>query len=178
MRLLTVSLLVVLFTGCGSPDATEGARDGLATVRSSPTAAPSSDATFRVALTGAIEADYAGDGAVAGARYGRYHVALVGGGGADAPPRMVISFAHEGTERPAAGTYAVGSGSPFSGSLEIYSTPQREFSIGSGELEITGVDGDELTGRFTFTAQELAEEYGAQPVEVQAVGSFRTRAAN
>lgn len=79
---------------------------------------------------------------------------------------------------PAPGTYSLGGREGFSGSVEIYSTPQRDFLISGGELTISEARGDVLTGRFTLTAREQTEEYTATPPEIRVEGTFLTRPAS
>ncbi|HEX7706628.1 MAG TPA: hypothetical protein VF701_09240 [Thermoanaerobaculia bacterium] len=74
---------------------------------------------------------------------------------------------------PLAGSAADG----FRGTIEIYSDPQREFDISSGELVILSSRDDVVEGRFSLTATERHEEYGAPLSEVRAEGTFRTKPA-
>ncbi|MBA4155888.1 MAG: hypothetical protein H0X65_00220 [Gemmatimonadetes bacterium] len=133
--------------------------------------------SFHATVSGAIDRTLEGNGALAGSKYGRYHINMASRERQGGQPVVVIAFGRTDTNTPALGTYALGSGDGFRGTVEVYGDPQREFQITSGELEITGADGDVLTGRFFFSASERTEEYSSQPAEIRAEGTFRTRPA-
>jgi hypothetical protein len=154
--------------GAGAPDASPADRP--------PAVA---GASFKATLSGAAEQKLDGTGALAGAKYGRYHIHMASDGGrAGGPPVVVIAFGRTDTSTPAPGTYALGAREGFDGTVEIDGTPERDFVISGGELVITKASGDVLTGRFTLTASELTEEYTATPPEIRVEGSFQTRPAN
>jgi hypothetical protein len=92
-----------------------------------------------------------------------------------APAVRLISFARTDTNTPVPGTYALGGREGFRGTVEVYGSPQRDFDITAGDLVLTGVEGDALSGTFSLTAAERAEVFGSPAVEVRVAGSFRTR---
>ncbi len=171
---LRATLAVTALLALGCADTAESRMAAGHAVPEATKSVTAEDPAFHVTMKGAVEAELAGEDAVAGARYGRYHIALVGGGNPGDTPRTVISFARSGVERPAVGTYRLDRGGEMTGSLEIYGQSPREFTITGGELEITAGDGDQLTGRFSFTAREVVEEYGASAAELRGEGAFRT----
>lgn len=140
-----------------------------------PAATAVSDAAFRVVLEGAVDRVVEGTNPVSGARHGRYHIHMALPEREQGQPAMAIDFGRRDPATPTPGTYALGIDNGFRGSLEVYGDPQRDFSVSSGELVITGAEGDVLTGRFSFSARELTEEYSSQPEEIRGEGTFRTR---
>lgn len=174
--------LAVVVTGtlaCGgdrSPDAlpvaTASAAEGQAGEQ------PATGASFRASVSGAAEQTLEGTGSVAGAKYNRYHINMASRSVKDGPPIVVIAFGRTDTTAPAPGTYSLGGREGFGGSVEIYSTPQRDFLISGGELTISEARGDVLTGRFTLTAREQTEEYTTTPPEIRVEGTFLTRPAS
>jgi hypothetical protein len=87
----------------------------------------------------------------------------------------VISFARPGNEPPAAGSYALGSlgigDGGFSGSLEVYGSPQQEFDITSGKLELTTPSPDVIAGSFSFEAKGSTDTTGT----LTGTGTFSAR---
>lgn len=178
--LLALCAASVACGGAGDESA-DGPGDGYAVDAVDRTAAASSPASsFQATMSGAIERTLEGD-ALAGAKYNRYHINIASRaqqGAEGAQPVVVIAFGRTDTRAPAPGTYALGGRDGFRGTVEQYGSPQREFDITSGELVITGAQGDVLTGSFTFTAVERAEEFGSPTAEVGVEGTFRTRPAD
>jgi hypothetical protein len=175
--ILQTTAICAFLAGCGDSDA---ALSGDRAAAAAPVNAAAAQATssFQATVNGAVDRTLQG-GALSGARYGRYHINMASKGG-EGEPIVVIAFGRTDTGTPAPGRYTLGSrGAAFpDGNLEIYSDPQREFDITAGELEITGAADDGLTGRFSFTARERAEEYGTASGEISVEGTFRTQPAN
>jgi len=173
-RLATAALCASL-VACGG--ATE---DGEATSRAanpagtSPATPAAAAPAFRAVIEGALDRVVEGSDAVSGARYGRYHINLLSPR-TESQPAAIIAFGRPDESTPGAGTYALGDGGAFGGSVELYSDPQREFAVDSGEIVITGAQGDQLTGTFVLTARELVEEYTSTPPTIRVEGTFKTR---
>ncbi|MGY1528873.1 hypothetical protein [Luteimonas sp. A649] len=131
----------------------------------------SAGASFQAAVSGDLEMTVAGEGAIAGTRYGRYHLSFSGQPGGDAGA-VIISLARGDTASPGPGTYTLGEGGDFDGNIEVHPGP-ADYAIDDGELVITAASGDALAGRYMFSAQERG---GAAAITVE--GSFQTRAAD
>jgi len=179
-RSLWIMCCCVALSGCGAetpndpaPQAKPPAVGAAATGNQSPGA----ETFFQATIRGAAELDLAGTKPVAGAKFGRYHINMASPPGSGTGP-VVIAFARQDESFPASGTYQLGSRDGFTGSVEIYGDPLREFTISSGELVITAAQGDVLIGHFNLTAQESLEEYEPEPVEIQVDGKFKAVSAN
>lgn len=174
-----VALAVVLLAaGCGaeSGEIVEETAAPTATVsETSPAIDGGAASLFSATMSGAIDGSVKGDGGIAGAKFGRYHVNLSSRPEGD-EPRVVIAFARKNTEPPATGTFPLGGrgDDDFGGTVEIYGDPERTFVIKSGELTINHATSDVLHGEFTLTAVEMPEEYTPTPAELQVQGTFES----
>ena len=174
-RALAAAGICGLLVACGAApadDAAAGSPDGTApaaTVAAAP--GPAAGPGFQATVTGDHALTLEGVNAMAGARYGRYHLSFSGQPGGGSGP-VVISLARGDTASPAPGTYALGDEGEFDGNIEIHPGPV-DYAIEDGELVVSAASGDELTGRYAFSARERA---GTASVTVE--GSFRTRAAD
>jgi hypothetical protein len=160
-------------TAGGDADAADITMDAAAPTVVGSQAVPS----FQAEMSGAIRRSLAGS-AIAGSRYGRYHINMSSRApeGAQEPhPVVVLAFGRTDASVPAPGTYALGGREGFSGTVEVYGSPQREFDITGGSLVITTVEGDVVSGSFSVTAVERAEEFDSPTAEVRVEGTFRTR---
>jgi hypothetical protein len=160
-------------TAGGDADAANVTMDAAA-----PTAVESQSVpSFQAEMSGAIHRSLSG-GAISGSRYGRYHINMSSRaqeGTQEPQPVVVVAFGRTDTRVPAPGTYALGGREGFSGTVEVYGSPQREFDITGGNLVITSVEGDVVGGSFSVTAVERAEEFDSPTAEVRVEGTFRTR---
>jgi hypothetical protein len=173
-NILMMIAICSCLTACGGGD--EATAPPVAGAESAALSPPdrSSNAAFTATVSGAVDRAVEGSSAVSGAKYSRYHINMASQRQADGPPMVVIAFGRTDTGSPAAGRYFLGASDGFSGSLEIYGEPQREFQITGGELVIADARGDVLSGSFSFTAREAGEEYGEwEDVEVE--GSFSSQ---
>jgi hypothetical protein len=138
--------------------------------------APGGEAEFEATVSGAIERELQGTSALAGAKYGRYHINLASRREGSEQP-VVIALGRNDTTMPAAGTYPLDGSDPagFSGTVELHGDSERNFEITSGELTITSATADSLRGSFTFDARERVEEYGAPQPEIRVTGLFRSK---
>lgn len=174
--ILQTAAICALLAGCGDSDAAVSGGNAAAAPPVNAAAAQSTS-WFQATVNGAVDRTLEGR-AVSGALYGRYYINMASDR-EEGEPTVVIAFGRTDTGTPAPGTYTLGGSTasfPF-GHLEIYADPQREFHITAGELEITGAAGDALTGRFSFTARETVEEYGAPSAEMRVEGTFRSQPA-
>jgi hypothetical protein len=175
-----MAVAMLFLSGCGGPsEAPDRVTTAGKNESQSVAAASSPSSSFEATIRGAVERDLSGDYVPAGSRYNRYHINMVSkepeGGGRG----VVIAFGRDDTSLPGAGTYTLTSfgGDGFSGSVEIYGEPQRDFEITSGELVITDARDDVIMGRFDLTARETPEEYGDPVEEIRVIGTFRSRPA-
>jgi hypothetical protein len=178
---LQTAALCAVLVGCGDGGAAPpGGTTADAERAGSPSrvAAAARSSSFRAAMSGDVELSLEG-GAVAGARYDRYHINLASDANAG-QPIVVIAFGRDDTSTPAPGRFALGgSEADFpDGHVEIYGDPQREFTITTGELKIISAAGDVLTGEFSLTAREPPEDYGGPSAEIRVEGTFRTQPAD
>lgn len=161
-----------LLSACGAAPgdgaASAPASEAAATTRESP---GGTAASFEVTVTGDVEMTVAGEGALAGARYGRYHLSFSGQPVGDAGP-VIISLARGDTASPGPGAYTLGEDGDFDGNIEVHPGP-ADYAIEDGELVITSAAGDTLAGRYVFSARERG---GVAVIGVE--GSFQTRAAD
>lgn len=173
---LLVAALAGLLTACGAGPGehavTEGPR-GTPEMDHAPTApaAAAADASFRAVVTGDLDLVVEGESALAGARFGRYHFSFSGRSKGDGGI-VIISFARTDTASPQAGRYRLGEGGDFDGNVEIHPGP-ADYAIEEGELVITDGSGDQLAGRYVFSAVERA---GSATIAVE--GEFQTRAVD
>jgi hypothetical protein len=128
--------------------------------------------TFSATISGDIDMKLQGQDVVAGTKYKRYHINMISKDPEGTQPGVVIAFGRTDTLTPGPGTYTLAAKDGFSGSVEIYSKPQRDLQITSGELVITEAKGNVLTGTFTLSAKETPEEYGDPIGLVKVEGSF------
>jgi hypothetical protein len=137
--------------------------------------APDGEAGFEATMSGAIERELQGTSALAGVKYGRYHINLASRREGSRQP-VVIALGRNDTTVPAAGTYSLDGSDPagFSGTVELYGDPERNFEITSGELTITAAGADSLSGSYSFDARERVEEYGSPQPEIRVTGVFRS----
>jgi hypothetical protein len=180
-KMLLVGLITCL-AACGGED--EGAdgvqalasgEDTLAVAMRGAQPGSATSSSFQATTRGAIDLSVDGHDAVSGAKYDRFHINMASTRHQDGPPVVVIAFGRPGGAPASPGTYALGIPNAFRGSVEVYGDVQREFDITSGELEITGSRDGGLTGRFTFTAREVTEDYTSTAAQVEVDGTFRTR---
>jgi hypothetical protein len=160
-------------TAGGDADTANGTVDATARTAVESQTVPS----FQAEMSGALARSLAGS-AIAGSRYGRYHINMSSRAteGAEEPqPVVVVAFGRTDTSVPAPGTYALGGREGFSGTVEVYGSPQREFDITAGHLVITSVESDVVSGSFSVTAVERAEEFDNPTAEVRVEGTFRAR---
>jgi hypothetical protein len=170
--------IVLLWSAAACTGENPRAADAAPAGGSEPSPAPAAyESIFEAVLSGAVDRTAGGSVVFGGAKYDRYHIAMASDRPQGGPPMVVISFARDDTTSPRPGSYTLSGDDEFGGSVEIYTTPQREFDITSGELVITHARGDVITGRFTFTARESSEEMPENPVDLRARGTFKTRPA-
>jgi hypothetical protein len=170
--------------GCRSESAAPAATGSSPTATgSSPTATPASapapsggasaSGTLQGSVTGAVERTFTTSTAHYGAKHQRFHFAFTDS--SSSTPQLVISFSRPGNEPPAAGSYALGAlgigDGGFSGSLEVYGSPQQEFDITSGKLELTTPAPDVIAGSFSFEAKGSTDTSGT----LTATGTFSAR---
>jgi len=163
---LMVPLLGAGMTACGETSPEEAAAQH----------APASASSFTAKVSGDLAMDLEGAEALAGEKSKRYHINMLSKDPKGAQPTVIIAFGTTDTEPPVPGTYSL-TAAGVSGSVEIYSEPQRDFTVSSGELIITKAQGDVLTGTFKLTAREEPETFGDPAAEIQVEGSFVTRPA-
>ena len=132
---------------------------------SAATPAAGAVSSFQASASGALSRTVDTGNAFSEAKYGRYHINLA----SHSQPTMVVAFGRTDQTTPSTGSYPLGDDG-FSGTVEIYGEPQREFDIVSGNLEITGAKGDALTGRFSLKAVERGGGSG----DLEMKGSFQT----
>jgi len=171
VRLFPMLAACALLAGCGEVRGDGGETPNAAIAEDE---GPASSA-FEVTVRGALEMTLAGEAALGGPKYGRYHINMATKGSPGGTPVVVIAFGRQRLDRPGAGSYSLGAGGDFGGSVEVYGDVQQEFDIVSGQLVITEAHGDALTGHFSFAARELSEDYGGAQEQLQATGTFRTR---
>lgn len=162
-RALLVAGACGLLAACGATPGDTGV--------SAPETQKTTGPSFQAAVSGDLEMTVVGEGALAGARYGRYHLSFSGQPGGDAGA-VIISLARGDTASPGPGTYTLGEDGDFDGNIEVHPGP-ADYAIEGGELVITAASGDALQGRYVFSAQERG---GAAAIDVE--GSFQTRAAD
>ncbi len=166
--LTRAGIICIALAACGGGDDAALADGGNASASAAaPTAGAAS--SFQASVSGAVSRTVETGNAFSEAKYGRYHINLA----SHAEPTMVVAFGRTDTSTPSTGNYPLDDDDWFSGTVEIYSDPQREFDIVSGNLEITDARGDALAGRFSLTAVERSED-GGQREEIKVEGSFQT----
>lgn len=173
-RILPLALLCGVLSGCGAEPVERGnaaATGGSADeVSAAPAGKATAKASHEMTVSGDLQLAMRGDSALAGARYGRYHLSFSGqpDGAAGA---VVVSLARAGADAAQAGTYSLGEQGDFDGNIEIHPGPD-DYGIENGELVITSAAGDVLEGRYVFSARERG---GDAAIHVE--GNFRTRPA-
>jgi hypothetical protein len=179
-RIVVIIGIGVCLAGCSGErsDARAAVDDATIPARAA-TSPATTDSSFTATLSGALERELAGD-ALAGSKYNRYHINMASRATAPGDPAVVIAFGRTDANLPAPGTYPLAAGSEdgFRGTVEVYGNPQREFDISSGELVILSSRDDMVEVRFSLTATERQEEYGAPASEVRAEGTFKTKPAS
>ena len=163
---VSISLCLAL-AGCNNDPNT----GSIANTPSSPPTAASKSASFiKASLSGVYAGELQSNTALSGAEYKRYHLNFAGTmEGVEGA--VVIAFGRDGTSTPAAATYQLGANADFSGSVDFYED-DRSFDIMSGELIITNVRDDNLSGTFSLQATEFENN-----TSIEAKGSFQTRPA-
>lgn len=155
----------------GSPEGVPQASTSAAVIAVAASEAASTS-SFTATISGDVVMALAGEDVIAGAKYQRYHINMVSKDPNGVLPAVVIAFGNTDMIAPSVGTYQLGGKDGFRGSVEIYSKPQRDFQIISGELIITDARGDVLTGSFSLSAKETPEEYGDPIGLIKVEGEF------
>lgn len=168
---LALAVLASLLVACGGVPAEQTAagdsgRPQAVDAPSAPSAP--ADASFQATVAGDVELTVEGANALAGARFGRYHLNFSGQQQGDGGA-VIISLARADTASPQPGRYRLGEDGDFDGNIEIHPGP-ADYAIEEGELVITDANGDQLAGRYVFSAGERA---GSATIAVE--GSFQTR---
>jgi hypothetical protein len=176
-HILMMIAICICLAACGGETETINSPEGGAVPVATGQPERGSSASFLATMSGAVDGTVEGTGALTGAKYGRYHINMASPRQPDGGPVVVIAFGRSDTSSPQPGTYRLDGADGFSGSVEIYGEPQRDFQITGGELVITEARGDLLSGTFSFTARESGEEYGEWE-EIEVEGSFSSRAVS
>jgi hypothetical protein len=178
-NIMAMAVLALFFCSCGEGENPASAVTAAKSVAQSAASAVAPAASFEATISGALDRTLRGEYVPAGSMYGRYHINMASKEAKGGDPRVVIAFGRDDTSAPPPGTYTLTGlhGGGFSGSVEIYSDPQRDFDITSGQLVITSARGDVITGRFDLAATESPEEYGDPIEEIRVTGTFRSQPA-
>jgi hypothetical protein len=177
--IMTMAVLALFLCSCGAGENPASAVAVAKSVAQSAASAVAPAASFEATISGALDRTLRGEYVPAGSMYGRYHINMASKEPKGGDPYVVIAFGRDDTSHPTPGTYTLAGlhEGGFSGSVEIYSDPQRDFDITSGELVITSARGDVITGRFDLMATESPEEYGDPAEEIRVKGTFRSQPA-
>lgn len=165
--------LGVLLASCGGQPPPADA--GTITQGDRQPAADTAEPSFSLHLEGDLSGSLEGTSALAGAKYGSYHLSFAG----TAQPGdtlAIISLARTDTQAPAPGTYTLGADGDFDGNLEI-GPDHQDFAIDTGELVISRASGDALEGRLRISARERVPDDGGRGQVIEVDGSFSTAPA-